>query len=220
MYFSRRLVKALQMSSKTLENKFTSKHHPLISKYERSKLLGHQPLTVWMTGLSASGKSTLAYALEAKLYEIGIKSYVLDGDNVRHGLNSDLGFSHQDRSENIRRVAEVASLLNDSGLVVISAFISPYNEDRLIAKKIIGENYFIEVYLNTPIETCEERDPKLLYEKARRGVLADFTGVSAPYEQPKNPDITFNTASTTLEANLSNLVEFLLPKILLKAAKA
>lgn len=172
-----------------------------VSQKEREQLLKQLPATLWLTGLSGSGKSTIAYQLEKKLMDSGHLCCVLDGDNVRHGLNRDLGFSPQDRSENIRRVAEVARILNEAGMIVITAFISPYHEDRERAKTIIGENRFIEVFLDAPIEVCEKRDPKGLYEKARTGLIPEFTGVNAPYEIPEAPVLCLKTAK--IPADLS-----------------
>ena len=145
-----------------------------------------------LMGLSGSGKSTLAFAVEKELLRLGCASYVLDGDNVRHGLNRDLGFAPAERTENIRRIAEVAHLMNDAGLIVIAAFIAPYRVDRQRAREVVGDSFF-EVFVDAPIEVCEERDPKGLYAKARRGEISDFTGISAPYEQPENPDVHLNT---------------------------
>lgn len=159
----------------------------------RSQRFGHRSCTVWFTGLSGSGKSTLALALEATLHSRGIGSYVLDGDNIRFGLNSDLGFSPSDRTENIRRVGEVARLFCDAGLVVITAFISPYLRDRDLVRSLHRPERFIEVYLNTPLEECERRDDKGLYEKARNGEISEFTGISAPYEPPLNPELVLDT---------------------------
>ena len=173
-------------------------HDGDVQPEHRRYLLGQRPLTVWLTGLSASGKSTLAFGLERRLVDIGHASYVLDGDNVRHGLNKDLGFSHQDRTENIRRIAEVARLMNNAGLIVITAFISPYREDRQLARAIVGTENFVEVYINTPIETCEARDPKGMYKRARAGYISGFTGVNDPYESPETPDLTINTSGAAL----------------------
>ena len=170
-------------------------HDGHVQARDRSQLLGQRPITVWLTGLSASGKSTLAFALERHLVDTGHACYVLDGDNVRHGLNKDLAFSHQDRTENIRRIAEVARLMNDAGLIVVTAFISPYREDRELAKQIIGAENFVEIYVNTPIEACEARDPKGMYKRARAGKILGFTGVSAPYEPPVAPDMAIDTSS-------------------------
>lgn len=168
-------------------------HGSQVSPADRRALLGQAPLTLWLTGLSAAGKSTLAFALERQLIEQGRLCYVLDGDNLRHGLNRDLGFSPAERCENIRRVAEVSRLLNDAGLIVITAFISPYRADRATAREIIGHEQFREVYLDTPLADCEARDPKGLYRRARSGKLPDFTGIGAPYEAPEAPDLRINT---------------------------
>lgn len=168
-------------------------HAGQISPKQRSHFFKQKPVTIWLTGLSGSGKSTIGFALEKHLIESSHATYMLDGDNVRHGLNKDLGFSPKDRTENIRRIAEVARLMNDAGLIVISAFISPYREDRIMAKGIIGNDSFLEIYVNTPIHVCENRDPKGLYRKARAGELSGFTGISAPYEIPNDPILTLNT---------------------------
>ena len=179
-------------------------HQGQVSKARRATLLGHAPKTIWLTGLSASGKSTLAYALEHKLVDMGKPCYVLDGDNVRHGLNKDLDFSESSRTENIRRIAEVARLMNDAGLIVITAFISPLRADRQMAKDIIGED-FKEVYVSTSIDICESRDPKGLYAKARAGQVKNFTGISAPYEAPASPDIMIDTSKGLLEDQINLL---------------
>ncbi len=179
-------------------------------------MLGQRPLTIWLTGLSASGKSTLAFALERRLIDIGHACYVLDGDNVRHGLSKDLGFSHPDRTENIRRVAQVAHLMNNAGLVVITAFISPYREDRQLAREIVGAENFVEVYVSTPIETCEARDPKGMYKRARAGQILGFTGVNDPYESPGTPDVIINTSI----ASPSECAENLLAEVMVRIAPA
>lgn len=165
-----------------------------INKEQREALLGQKAVTYWITGLSGSGKSTIAYALEKELFTQGKLCYVLDGDNIRHGLNNNLGFSVDDRSENIRRIAEISKLMNEAGLIVISAFISPFNSDRAAARKIIGEESYIEVYLSTSIEVCEARDPKGLYKKARVGEIFQFTGISSPYEIPLTPSLIVDTS--------------------------
>ena len=184
-----------------------------VSCEERRALLNQKPLTVWLTGLSAAGKSTLAYALERELINSGHACCVLDGDNVRHGLNANLGFSAEDRSENIRRVAEVAKLMNDAGLIVITAFISPYRQDRSMARDIIGEGVFQEIYVSTDLKTCEARDPKGLYKKARAGQVAEFTGVSSPYEPPEKPAVAIDTAGRDKNVSLACLVSFVTQKI-------
>lgn len=172
-----------------------TRHVGQVSAEDRARLFGHRPVTIWLTGLSGSGKSTLAYALEKRLTEEGHACFVLDGDNVRHGLNRDLGFSAEDRAENIRRVAEVARLMNEAGLIVITSFISPYKADRAAAREIIGADRFSEVFMDTPIEVCEQRDPKGLYAKARKGEIAEFTGVSSPYEAPDAPAVVIEADS-------------------------
>lgn len=177
---------------------------------EHSNLLGQKPLTLWLTGLSASGKSTLAYALERNLINSGRACYVLDGDNVRHGLNKNLGFSVEDRAENIRRIAEVAKLMNDAGLIVITAYISPMIADRSAAREIIGSERFKEIYVSTPLATCEARDPKGLYAKARAGTIPDFTGVSATYEAPLKPQLIIDTSYDSTIDNLKQLLLLLL----------
>lgn len=187
-------------------------HQGQITKTQRQSLLGQTPSTLWLTGLSASGKSTLAYALEHTLVNAGKHCYVLDGDNIRHGLNGGLGFSQQDRHENIRRISEVAKLMNDAGLIVITAFISPLREDRQMARAIIGEAYFKEVYVSTAIDVCESRDPKGLYAKARAGEVKEFTGISAPYEPPLNPDLVIDTSQLTLADHLDKLMHLALSK--------
>jgi adenylylsulfate kinase len=185
-------------------------HQSQVDRNQRLKLFGQIPLTIWLTGLSASGKSTLAFALEHALIHAQRACYVLDGDNVRHGLNKDLGFSQNDRKENIRRIAEVAKLMNEAGLIVITAFISPLRSDREIARSIIGEHQFKEIYVNTSIEDCEARDPKGLYAKARTGEIKDFTGISAPYEAPESPALILNTVDTSLDSNLTRLLNLAL----------
>jgi adenylyl-sulfate kinase len=173
---------------------------------QRASMLGQEPVTLWLTGLSGSGKSTLAQAVERRLVELGRPCYRLDGDNLRHGLNRDLGFSPADRHENIRRVAEVARLMNDAGLIVITAFISPYLHDRAMARQIIGAERFVEVYLCTDLATCERRDPKGLYAKARRGEITEFTGINAPYEVPTAAEVVMDTGSLTVEEAAARLL--------------
>lgn len=164
----------------------------------REELLQQRAVTVWLTGLSGAGKSTLAYALEEELHALRFASFVLDGDNLRHRLNSDLGFSAAERSENIRRVAEVAALMNDAGLMVFTALISPQRSDRAMARTLVGEDRFLEVHVSTPLDVCEGRDPKGLYTMARTGKIPQFTGVSAPYEAPEAPDFSIDTAQLAL----------------------
>ncbi|OHX16392.1 adenylyl-sulfate kinase [Chromobacterium sphagni] len=172
---------------------------------DRQQLFGHRALTIWLTGLSGAGKSTIAYELEARLVRSGFSAVVLDGDNLRHGLNRNLGFSAAERQENIRRVAEVARLMNDAGLIVISACISPLCSDREAARGIVGEHKFAEVYVSTPLAICEQRDCKGLYAKARAGELAQFTGISAPYEAPRNPVLELDTGALRLDESVDML---------------
>jgi adenylyl-sulfate kinase len=164
-----------------------------ITREDREKLIGQKSVVIWLTGLSGSGKSTVANELSLQLFQSGKISFILDGDNIRMGLNKDLGFSDGDRKENIRRIAEVAKLISDAGVIVITSFISPFAEERTKAKEIIGEENFIEVYVSTPLDVCEVRDPKGLYKKARNGEIPNFTGIDSPYEVPQNPDIILET---------------------------
>jgi adenylylsulfate kinase len=168
-------------------------HQTTVSKEERESINGHKGCTVWLTGLSGSGKSTLANLLEKALWERGVRSYVLDGDNVRHGLNKDLGFSPEDRTENIRRIGEVAKLFTEAGVINSTAFISPYRADRDLVREIMNDGDFIEVMVDCDLDECEKRDPKGLYKKARAGEIPEFTGISAPYEAPEKPELTINT---------------------------
>ena len=181
-----------------------------VTHLERQKLLNQKPTTIWLTGLSGAGKSTIAFLLERQLMAQGRACYVLDGDNVRHGLNRDLGFSDLDRTENIRRIAEVAKLMNDAGLIVITAFISPLISDREMAKSIIGEKAYREIFVSTAIEVCESRDPKGLYQKARQGLVKDFTGVSAPYEMPTKPSLTLDTAVSSKEDCVNEIMQLIM----------
>lgn len=183
------------------------REYSLVSLEDRQRIMRQRPATIWMTGLSGSGKSTVAKSLEKRLMELGHPCYLLDGDNVRHGLNRDLGFSAEDRRENIRRIAEVAHLFNDSGMIVITSFISPYIKDRVDAKKIIGADKFIEVFIDAPIDLCEGRDPKGLYVKARAGEIASFTGVSAPYETPEAPDLHIETAISEVSVAVDSIIQ-------------
>ena len=164
-------------------------HDSRINKQQRAKLKHQKPSVIWFTGLSGSGKSTLANALELKLYEMGVHTYLLDGDNIRHGLNHDLGFSQEDRVENIRRIGEVAKLFVDSGTILLTAFISPFQNDRNLVRNLVEEDEFIELFVDTPLEVCEQRDPKGLYKKARDGKIKNFTGIDSPYEKPLNPEL-------------------------------
>lgn len=169
-------------------------HAGHVNREDREKINGHKGCTVWFTGLSGSGKSTIAVAVEKALWERGVRAYILDGDNIRHGLNSNLGFSPEDRTENIRRIGEVAKLFTDAGIVALTAFISPYRADRDKVRGLMGPGDFVEVYVDCPVEECEKRDVKGLYAKARAGQIKEFTGISAPYEAPEKPEIVLRTA--------------------------
>jgi bifunctional enzyme CysN/CysC len=169
-----------------------------VTRENREERLGQKAVTIWLTGLSGAGKSTLANEVEKRLFAMGKYTMLLDGDNVRMGLNQNLGFSEEDRVENIRRIAEVSKLMNDAGLIVLTSFISPFRQDRRNAKNIIGER-FVEVYISTPLEECEKRDVKGLYKKARNGEISNFTGITSPYEAPEHPDITVDTSKYSLE---------------------
>ena len=184
-------------------------HAGIVTKTDRESISGHRGVTIWMTGLSASGKSTLAVALEKKLWERGVRAYVLDGDNIRHGLNKDLGFSPTDRNENIRRIGEVAKLFTDASVVNVTAFISPYRADRDQVRTLMGEGDFVEVFVDCPVEVCERRDPKGLYKKARAGDLPEFTGISAPYEAPLNPELSLHTDRESEAESLQHLLQYL-----------
>ncbi|MGW8281789.1 MAG: adenylyl-sulfate kinase [Gemmatimonadota bacterium] len=188
-------------------------HENHVSRADREAEQGHPSVVVWFTGLSGSGKSTLANELDWRLMERGIHSYVLDGDNIRHGLNGDLGFSPADRSENIRRIGEVARLFLDAGTIVLTAFISPYRADRDRVRGLMErDSDFLEVYVKTPLEVCEERDPKGLYRRARAGEIPDFTGVSAPYEAPTAPEITLDTSHEDVSACVDALIDALVDR--------
>lgn len=184
-----------------------------ITHEQRKKAMMQEPHLIWLTGLSGSGKTTLALRLEHYFFAKGFKVFILDGDNVRNGLCTDLGFSEDDRKENLRRVAEIARLMLDAGLIVISAFISPNGEDRMAIKNIVGDQRFIEVYVNCTVEVCEERDVKGLYAKARKGIIPNFTGISAPYDPPVSPDIELRTAEETVEESVQKIIKFVEPVI-------
>ncbi|WP_258102691.1 adenylyl-sulfate kinase [Marinoscillum sp. MHG1-6] len=188
-------------------------HDHAIKLEDRIRKNGYRPKLIWFTGLSGSGKSTLASALETFLYNQGLNTYILDGDNIRSGLNNDLDFGDASRKENIRRIAEVSKLFVDAGLVVMTAFISPFREDRQMARELVGEDNFIEVFIDTPLEVCEQRDVKGLYAKARAGKIPNFTGIDSPFERPENPDIHVETAGKSVEVSLKEIIDQLLSKI-------
>jgi adenylylsulfate kinase len=184
-------------------------HEVQVTRQDRNKLNSHKSGLVWFTGLSASGKSTIAHGVEKVLFDRGIRTYVLDGDNIRHGLNANLGFSPEDRQENLRRVAEVSRLFADAGILVLAAFISPYCKDRdYIRKHFAGDNFF-EVYVKCCLEECERRDPKGQYKKARAGIIKNYTGISAPYEEPEHPDLVLETGDCAPENAIAKVLEFL-----------
>ncbi|OGT03259.1 MAG: adenylyl-sulfate kinase [Gallionellales bacterium RBG_16_57_15] len=182
-------------------------HHATVTRQRREQQNGHRGAIIWFTGLSGAGKSTLAHAVEEALHQRGCHTFVLDGDNVRHGLCQDLGFSTADRIENIRRIGEVAKLFMESGTIVLTAFISPFRADRERVRGMVGHGDFIEIYCDTPIETCEARDTKGLYEKARAGQIAEFTGISSPYEAPEKPELAVNTGKDELDACVRQVVD-------------
>jgi adenylyl-sulfate kinase len=190
-----------------MENIVWHKHK--VEKLDRSKQKKQKPCILWFTGLSGAGKSTVADAVEQKLFELGHHTYLLDGDNVRHGLNKDLGFSDADRIENIRRIGEMAKLFADAGLIVMSAFISPFRSDRQMVRDLVEEKEFVEVYISTPLSTCEERDPKGLYKKARSGQIKNFTGIDSDYEVPHHPEVTLNTAELNVSECVDRVISYL-----------
>ena len=191
--------------------------HPIFDKIvqreEKEKMLKQKGIVIWMTGLSGSGKSTIAIGLERRLYEEGILTELLDGDNIRSGINNNLGFSEEDRLENIRRISEISKLFLNCGIVCINCFVSPTNEIRDLAKRIIGENNFFEVYINTPLSVCEERDVKGLYKKARAGEIKDFTGIDSPFEEPLNPSLEILTEGKSINESVEELYRAIIKKI-------
>ncbi len=189
--------------------KFIVPHAATITKADRQRLNENKSAILWYTGLSGSGKSTLANKVEEKLFEMGLHTYVLDGDNIRMGLNKGLGFTAEDRTENIRRIGEVAKLFVDAGVLVSTAFISPYTADRDMVRSIVEKGEFIEVLVDCPLEICEKRDVKGLYEKARAGIIPNFTGISAPYEAPVNPELVVKTGEMTLEESAQQVIDYL-----------
>ena len=191
-------------------------HSYQISRQDRQEGNKHNSFLMWFTGLSGSGKSTISNVVEQELFKLGIKTYILDGDNIRKGINSDLTFSPEDRTENIRRIAEVANLMVDSGLVVLAAFVSPYKKDRENIKNIVKDVNFVEIYVNTSVEECERRDVKGLYKKARAGEIKNMTGISAPYEAPENPDVEIKTENTSVEQAVKQVIDYIKPKLKLK----
>jgi len=196
----------------------TTWHDHKITRTQRATQKNQHPCLLWFTGLSGSGKSTIANALDVALHERGYHTFLLDGDNVRHGLNKDLGFTEDDRVENIRRIGETSKLFTDAGLIVLSAFISPFASDRMLVRNLFPEGEFIEVYMNTPMEVCEGRDPKGLYEKARAGKIANFTGIDSPYEAPDRPDVALDTGVMSVDECVESLLDYLYLNGLIKRA--
>ena len=196
----------------TDEKKHVIWHECLVKRCDRNSLNSHSSGLVWFTGLSAAGKSTIAHAVEKELHDRGIRTYVLDGDNIRHGLNANLGFSPEDRKENIRRIGEVAKLMADAGVLTFAAFISPYREDRDAVRELFKDDNFIEVYVKCSVEECERRDPKGQYKKARAGIIKNYTGISSPYEEPLTPELVVDTETMVLEESKASVIEYLCEK--------
>lgn len=200
----------------TIKSTNTVWHHATISRQDRERLHNHKSVILWFTGLSGSGKSTLAHAVEEHLHKIGISTFVLDGDNVRHGLCSDLGFSDSDRVENIRRIGELAKLMIEAGVITLTAFISPFKSDRDNARKRVPHGDFLEIYCLCPIETCEQRDVKGLYKKARAGEIPFFTGIDSPYEAPEQPALVVNTHEESLAESVQRVIDLLVQRGIIK----
>jgi adenylylsulfate kinase len=205
------------MNKPTGKNANTVRHRATVTRQRREQKNAHKSAVLWFTGLSGSGKSTLAHAVEEQLHQRGLNTFVLDGDNVRHGLCRDLGFSEQDRNENIRRIGETAKLLLEAGVITLTAFISPFEEDRAIARSLMPHGDFIEIYCFCPLAVCEQRDVKGLYKKARLGEITDFTGISSPYEEPENPDLRIDTSLLTLEQSVQQVISLLQARNILPA---
>jgi len=199
-----------------MKNKNIARHNATVTRARRESLNGHKGAVLWFTGLSGSGKSTLAHTVEEKLHRMGCLTYVFDGDNVRHGLCGDLGFSHEDRVENIRRISEMVKLFLEAGVIAMAAFISPFRSDRERMRNFLGGD-FLEIYCKCSLEVCEKRDVKGLYRRARAGEIKEFTGISSPYEEPDNPDLMFDTGSTPLEECVEKIVGFLIEREIVKS---
>jgi len=191
-------------------------HHATVTRERRNQLNNHKSVVLWFTGLSGSGKSTMSHALEERLFNKGCRTFVLDGDNVRHGLNSHLGFSDKDRKENIRRIGEVSKLMMEAGFIIMTAFISPFREDRIEVRNLIPNGDFIEIYCKASLETCEARDVKGLYKRARAGEIKNYTGINSPYEVPENADLIIDTEQETIENSVSIIISFLKKKTIIK----
>jgi len=197
------------MNKKSVKENNIKWFNGFVSMEDREILHGHKGAAIWFTGLSASGKSTIAHHLEKQLHKMGHSTYVFDGDNVRHGLCGDLGFSEKDRSENIRRIGEMTRLFIEAGIIAVTAFISPYKKDRELVRKLAGKDHFIEIYVKCPIAVCESRDPKGIYQKAKRGDIKNFTGVSAPYEPPENPDLTIESNKEDVNSSVKKVIQLM-----------
>ena len=195
--------------SDKLTNQHTVWHEPTIFRADRENLNGHKGAILWLTGLSGSGKSTLAHAVEEELHKMDMHTFVLDGDNIRQGLCKDLGFSDKDRTENIRRIGEVSKLMVDAGIIVLTAFISPFRKDRQIARDLVQKGDFIEIFCKAPLDICEQRDPKGLYKKARAGQIPEFTGISSPYEEPENAELIIETGNKSVDECVEQIIAFL-----------
>jgi len=187
-------------------------HQTSVSRRDRNQSNGHRSAVIWFTGLSGSGKSTIAHALEKSLFDKGANAYVLDGDNVRHGLSANLGFSEKDRKENIRRIGEVAKLMTEAGVIAITAFISPFAKDRDSIRALLPEGEFIEIYCDADLKTCEDRDVKGLYKKARQGLIKNYTGIDSPYEPPTNPELTIDTSLESIDTSVERVINLLISK--------
>ncbi|MEJ2684513.1 MAG: adenylyl-sulfate kinase [Candidatus Sulfobium sp.] len=192
-----------------MPNKDVVWHHATVTRRRREGQNGHRSAVLWFTGLSGSGKSTLAHAVEERLHQMGCRTFVFDGDNVRHGLNSNLGFSAEDRKENIRRIGEMCKLFVEAGVIALTAFISPFRDDREKVRKLMDQGDFIEVFCDCSLEVCEKRDVKGMYARARRGEIKEFTGISSPYERPENPELSFDTGNVPLEECVEGIVSYL-----------
>lgn len=187
-------------------------HHPTVTRQDRERQNGHRSAVVWFTGLSCSGKSSIANGVEERLYAMGCRTFVFDGDNVRHGLCSDLGFSQEDRSENIRRIGEMARLFVEAGIIALTAFISPFRSDREKVRRLLSEGDFMEIYCKCPVEVCEQRDVKGFYRRARTGEIKEFTGISSPYEEPEHPEIVLDTSDISIEESVQKVVNLLIER--------
>ena len=204
-----RIVGKMLVDISNMKTPNTIYHNATVTRKRRNQLNGHKSVVIWFTGLSGSGKSTLAHSVEEELHNLGCRTFVLDGDNVRHGLSSNLTFSDSDRKENIRRIGEVAKLMVEAGVIAITAFISPFEKDRNLVKEIFPQGDFIEIYCNASLEICESRDVKGLYKRARTGEIKNYTGIDSPYEAPNNPELIINTENELLEESVAKVVNFL-----------